>query len=231
MDNCTICGEPLPPGARTCAVCGTSQPEVGVPTADIVAPVGHTEKTVVLPIPAVPPGGRFCPSCRRVYGREYADLFCECGIELVKPPPAPPPPPMAGLPSETPVPGTLPASPVRPAPGTPCLTLFSPERMPLQYFPLTRDATLIGRLDAIAGVFPDIDLDACLDPAIARKVSRQHALVLRHRAQATFSLRPLAGNTGTQIETEMVAPLHDYPLQPGHRLILGGVVRLKFEIT
>jgi hypothetical protein len=55
--------------------------------------------------------------------------------------------------------------------------------------------------------------------------------VLRARASGTISLRPLPGNTGTQLETEMVLPLHDYPLTPGQRIILGGVVRLKFEIT
>jgi hypothetical protein len=29
----------------------------------------------------------------------------------------------------------------------------------------------------------------------------------------------------------MVQPQHDYPLRPGHRIILGGVIRLKFEIA
>jgi len=78
--------------------------------------------------------------------------------------------------------------------------LFGPDKKPLRYFPVTKDAVLIGRLDAVAGVFPDIDVTEFLDQASARKVSRQHALVLRSRASKTFSLRPLAGNTGTQIE-------------------------------
>ena len=65
----------------------------------------------------------------------------------------------------------------------------------------------------------------------ARKVSRRHALVLHSRADDSFSLRPLGGNTGTQIEADMVPPLNDYPLRPGTRFILGGGVRFKFEIT
>jgi hypothetical protein len=232
MPTCGICGEELPEGARTCAVCGTSLHEVVLPTASVITPAEHNEKTQVFPIPPMPPDGRYCPSCRQVYGPEYPDTFCVCGIELLRAPPPPPPPPMPSpspaIPQEA---TTVKVRASRPAPGTPCLTLFGPDREPLQYFALTRDATLIGRLDALAGVFPDIDLDEWLEPAQARKVSRQHALVLRHRAQGSFSLRPLTGNTGTQLETDMVLPLQDYPLQPGHRLILGGVVRLKFEIA
>jgi hypothetical protein len=29
----------------------------------------------------------------------------------------------------------------------------------------------------------------------------------------------------------MLTPLQDYPLRPGHRIILGGVIRLKFEVA
>jgi hypothetical protein len=98
------------------------------------------------------------------------------------------------------------------------------------YFPLEKDATLIGRLDAVEGCFPDIDLAAWLEPGQTRKVSRRHALILRSRATAAFSLRPLAGNTGTQIDADMAIPLSDYPLAPGQRMILGGVARFKFEV-
>jgi hypothetical protein len=119
----------------------------------------------------------------------------------------------------------------KPPPGTPCVVLYGPDKQPLQYFALEKDAVLIGRLDAVAGNFPDIDLDQWFDRATIRKISRQHALVLRSRAMSTFVLRPLVGNTGTQLETQMLQPMHDYPLRPGHRIILGGVIRLKFEIS
>jgi hypothetical protein len=120
--------------------------------------------------------------------------------------------------------------PVAPAAGTRCLVLYGADKKPLHYFPLRHDVTLIGRLDALQGSFPGIDLGEWLDGATARKVSRKHALVLYARTDDRFSLRPLAGNTGTQIDADMVPPLKDYPLRPGTRLVLGGAVRLKFEV-
>ena len=109
--------------------------------------------------------------------------------------------------------------------------LYGPDKQPLQYFALTKDATLIGRLDAVAGNFPDVDLDEWFDRATIRRVSRQHALILRSRTAQTFALRPLVGNTGTQLEANMISPQQDYPLRPGQRIVLGGVIRLKFEIS
>jgi hypothetical protein len=122
-----------------------------------------------------------------------------------------------------------PPAPAAPPAGTRCLVLYGPDKKPVHYFPLRKDVTLIGRLDALRGTFPEVDLAEWLDEAAARRISRKHALVLHARADDTFALRPLAGNTGTQIEADMVPPLRDYPLRPGTRLVLGGVARLKFE--
>jgi pSer/pThr/pTyr-binding forkhead associated (FHA) protein len=99
----------------------------------------------------------------------------------------------------------------------------------VQFFPLTKDAVAIGRLDAVNGCFPDIDVSEWVDEKTARKVSRRHALVLRARAGNSFALRPLPGNTGTQVNAAMVSGSEDVPLAPGTRVILGGVVRFKFE--
>jgi hypothetical protein len=251
--NCSICGEKIAAGSRTCSLCGSSVEDFP-PTA-----TGMT----AAPPPAVsspqeiPPGGSYCPGCGKTYGPEYTDLFCVCGTGLLKdspstvdmPPMAPileelPPmapiledlPPMAPILDDAP-----PLEPVagedvkvrgnKPPPGTPCLVLYGPDKQPLQYFALTKDAMLIGRLDAVAGNFPDIDLDEWFDRATIRRISRQHALILRSRATSKFVLRPLVGNTGTQLEAQMLSPQQDYPLQPGHRIILGGVIRLKFEIA
>ena len=218
MPSCSVCGEAMPEGTRTCAVCGTTLPE---PAPVPRMPPSPTAPPVQANIPAsVPPGGRYCPACGIAYGPEYTDAFCICGTELA----------LAPTMSEAPVPPPRDTVTV-PAPGTPCLVMYGPDRQPVHYFALHKDATLIGRLDAAKGNFPDIDLDEWLDDAAARRISRQHALILHSRATGGFSLRPLEGNTGTQIQTEMVLPMNDYPLIPGQRLILGGVARFKFEIT
>jgi hypothetical protein len=167
-----------------------------------------------------------------VFDADYTDVFCICGTELLGAEPAATPAPVTPAPV-TPAPVTQSVrKPVqKPPAGTRCLVLYGDDRQPMHYFVLAKDVTVIGRLDAPGGNFPDIDLDEWLEAPVARRISRQHALVLRSRSSGTITLRPLAGNTGTQIETEMVLPMQDYPLTPGQRLILGGVARFKFEIT
>jgi hypothetical protein len=246
MPNCSICGEKMLEGSRTCSVCGSSADEFPPMVTGF-----HAEAPTVSPPTALPPGGSYCPVCARVYGPEHTDPFCSCGTELRKElhvdevPMAPimDEVPMAAIMDELPMAAVLddaapaleaPAMKVRsvkPPSGTPCLVLYGPDKQPLQYFALTKDAMLIGRLDAVAGNFPDIDLDEWFDRATIRKISRQHALILRTRATSTFVLRPLVGNTGTQLDAQMVQPQQDYPLKPGHRIILGGVIRLKFEVA
>lgn len=254
MPACAICGEPIPDGSRTCSMCGSS--------ADEFFPMGtelkldEKPKSVTAPPPAMPAGASYCPACASVFGAEYADAYCTCGTELVKPAPEVAPlddVPMAPILDDLPMAPIfdegatleMPTTPIvepsektelknrteKPSPGTPCLVLYGADKQPLRYFALEKDAVLIGRLDAVAGNFPDIDLDEWFDRATIRKISRQHALILRSRATNTFILRPLTGNTGTQLETQMLEALQDYPLRPGHRIILGGVIRIKFEIA
>ena len=244
MADCRICGEPLASGSRVCAMCGTSVQETSLPMAAVITP--PAVPTTSFPTGAAA-GQRVCPACGTTYGPEFADSFCSCGVELFSaaqwakrmgqvpqdvPLPAQPvaSPAVRTKPAPQPAPHE-PSGPRKPPPGTICLVLYSPDKKPIQYFPLDKDVLLIGRLDAVDGNFPDIDLVAWLDEATARKASRRHALVLRSRASGDFSLRPLVGNTGTQIDADMVPPLCDYPLVPGRRIILGGTIRFKFEVT
>jgi pSer/pThr/pTyr-binding forkhead associated (FHA) protein len=171
---------------------------------------------------------RICPACNKNYGADYADDFCACGVELVKDWTATPPKRPA---TAATAPAVTTAEPQRPPAGTRCLVLYDEDKRPVQYFPLDRDATLIGREDAVEGVFPEIDLRQWLDEASARKVSRRHALILHSRANDSYAIRPLAGNSGTQIEADMVPAQEDVPLKPGTRIVLGGAVRFKFEIA
>jgi hypothetical protein len=55
-------------------------------------------------------------------------------------------------------------------------------------------------------------------------------LILRSRSSDSFALRPLAGNTGTQVGMLMLLGTEEVPLTPGTRVILGGAVRFKFEV-
>ena len=226
MPNCSICGEKMLEGSRTCSVCGSSADEF----PPMVTGFHAEAPTVSLPT-SLPPGGSYCPGCACVYGPDHTDSFCSCGTELrteLNIDDVPMAPILDDVPAETPA---VKVRGAKPPSGTPCLVLYGPDKQPLQYFALTKDAMLIGRLDAVAGNFPDIDLDEWFDRATIRKISRQHALILRTRATSTFVLRPLVGNTGTQLDAQMVQAQQDYPLKPGHRIILGGVIRLKFEVA
>jgi len=225
MPACAICGEPIPDGSRACPLCGSC--------ADDFFPMGtelrldESAKPPIAPPSSIPVGGSYCPACAKVFAADQNDGYCTCGTELIFEDL------MAPIIDEVTMAPIIEDSPrgVKPSPGTPCLVLYGPDKQPLQYFALEKDAILIGRLDAVAGNFPDIDLDDWFDRATIRKISRQHALILRSRATSTFILRPLTGNTGTQLETQMLLAMQDYPLRPGHRIILGGVIRLKFEIS
>jgi pSer/pThr/pTyr-binding forkhead associated (FHA) protein len=101
----------------------------------------------------------------------------------------------------------------------------------LRYFPIVRDITKIGRCDPVAGEFPEVDLAAVFPEEVARKVSRKHALIIRSRETGKISLRPLAKNTGTQVEQEICLDKTDYPLTDGSRILLGRVVRMKLEVV
>jgi hypothetical protein len=194
-----------------------SQPVLNVPASQLLMPSAPQQE----------PASRVCPVCGKTYGPDYGDSFCTCGVELVA---ARAPAATAAF-SAVPAEAAAPPGPQRPPPGTRCLVLYGPDKRPLQFFPLTKDALLIGRLDPVNGCFPDVDVCEWVDEATARKVSRRHALVLHVRASDSFILRALPGNTGTQVNTEMLAGQDDVVLAPGTRVILGGVIRFKFEIA
>ena len=81
MADCTICGEKIPEGSRTCPVCGSSADEffVGADVLRRCSPSRCRCNRWTLPA-----GGSFCPACARSYGPEHADGYCTCGTELVK---------------------------------------------------------------------------------------------------------------------------------------------------
>jgi hypothetical protein len=194
--------------------------------AELILPTTDQGPAVTWPnASAASATGRTCPACGKTYGADHRDAFCVCGAELTIAPILPAAVTGQPLPVKP-----LPA-PERPPPGTPCLVLYGPDKRPVNFFPLTKDVLLIGRLDPVSGCFPDVDVSEWVEEATARKVSRRHALILRSRATGIFTLRPLPGNTGTQVNAELLSAPEDVPLSTGTRVILGGVVRFKFEIT
>jgi hypothetical protein len=160
---------------------------------------------------ATPAGAKLCPNCGMIL---RTDIDASSASEEIVP---------ILVPDEE--------ESERPPAGTPCLVLYGADRKPRAYFPLTKDAVVVGRLDPIAGSFPDIDLAEWLSPQEARRISREHAVVLHSRSNKQFTLRAVKGSVGTQLEAEMLDWDKPQSLLPGMRIILGGVARLKFEMT
>ena len=210
MSACFVCGSDLSEGARSCAVCGTSVPVAPSPPVD-PAPAAAVAPT------AAATGARICPVCLTRYDASYPDSFCECGAGLT---------PDLSLERVAEAADRAPA--LEASVAGPRLVVYSADRQPIHTLALDRDVIRLGRTDAVRGDFVDLDVSRFFDEATARKVSRKHAVVLRSRETQAFTLRPLAGNTGTQIEGELAKELEDYPLKDGTRIILGGVVRPKF---
>jgi hypothetical protein len=259
MTVCTVCGEELPPDRKVCDICGTSVPASPSPSASRSGSGSNQSPPPVPTAgpqsASTPAGRRVCSLCHATYGPEHDDEFCHCGGELVAAPDASIEPEQSGALKDSGAPGSdgvapgsertagnaatppVPASgppvsaaePVRPPAGTDCIVVYSEQKKPIHYCAIDKDVTIIGRSDPVRGDFPDLDLAEFFDPATARKISRKHAIILRLRDSHAYLIRPLGGNTGTQIDREMAEPLRDYPLTIGTRMILGGMVRLKFE--
>jgi len=240
---CVVCGEPHAAESKSCSLCGTSISNEANSTTVPASPAEGPFDAALDPADsssAVSPqsvsaeegpragaasGSRVCPDCDMTYGSEYADSFCVCGAELQARDLASSNPPIPANP-----PAVAPALAQRPPAGSPCLVVYSKDRQPLCYHVLNKDVVMIGRSDPVRGDFPDLDLAELVAPEEARRISRKHAIVLRSRESQSFVLRPLAKNTGTQFERVLAADLVDYPLIDGSRLVLGGIVRIKFEI-
>lgn len=239
MSICPHCGSPVAGKLQNCPCCGarlSAAPEE-VTRLDVDSVVAEEKVTLAVDRPQRASGRtrRVCPACGKAYEADYRDTFCVCGTELsiqeyvIKAAVTPERSPLL-QPSALPAQPTARSAPERPPPGTRCLVLYGPGREALRYFPLEKDVVQIGRQDSVAGCFPEIDVSAWLDEAGARRVSRQHALILHSRRDDSYYLRPLSGNTGTQIDADMVPALNDYLLLPGTRVLLGGAIRFKFEI-
>ena len=250
MPQCAVCDEALQPEQKTCHVCGSTveatAPASSPPALPPLPPMPLASLVSVESDGAASDsaesthGERECPACGLTFGASHQDEFCSCGTELQARTSSSVAPAGTTSPSATSLP-PIPAPPesapaalagtTRPPAGTVCLVVYSDTkpRQPVRYFPINKDVVVLGRQDAVRGDFPDLDLSSLVDESLSRKVSRRHAEVLRARDTQTFTLRPLPGNTGTQVGKELAQPGQNYPLTDGTPIILGGVIWLKFE--
>lgn len=163
---------------------------------------------------------KICPTCHES-NHDVADACMLCGAQL------------PALPEQV-APGTeqgpmlMPSAPPTPAAGSTALALYhDTEPRVLGYLVLRGDVCVLGREDAAAGLFPELDLSGVTTPgASITHASRRHATLLRG-PQGRITLVAERRTTGTQVNRTLVADGERVELQIGDRIILGGRVRLK----
>jgi len=92
-------------------------------------------------------------------------------------------------------------------------------------FMLSSQESQIGRWDADAGIFPDVDLDSD-DPEA--KVSRRHARIMLNNGR--YFVEDLGSTNGTFINRgKRLSPGHPQPLREGDEIIVGKTF-LRFHV-
>jgi hypothetical protein len=120
----------------------------------------------------------------------------------------------------------LPAEPKAPTNKLALAIYHDSQNRVVAFFPIENDIMTIGREDASAGHFPDIDVSTLEASGVgASFVSRRHARILNQAEGLT--LQVMANTTGTQVNRGIVTPGLSARLNIGDRIILGGRVRMK----
>ena len=165
---------------------------------------------------------KICPACQE-NNHDAAERCIMCGAQL------PALPERAEVRAEGEKGEVLmPAGPAALAPGTLALAVYH-DREPrvVAYVPIESDMTLVGREDAVRGIFPDVDLGRLDGEAVqAEHVSREHVRLVR-RPSGELVAEVLPGSTGTQLNKRLLRGGDSAEVTEGDRLILGGHVRLK----
>lgn len=104
----------------------------------------------------------------------------------------------------------------------PLLAQFIDDKM-LDFFPVYKEITLIGRTDPVTGFTPDIDLTR-IDSV--RSVSRRHAKLIYQEGNFFLSEEPGTLN-GTFVNSKKILSGVQVPIKTG-MIITFGMVRLKF---
>lgn len=166
-----------------------------------------------------------CPSCGEKY--RPGTLFCsKCGTYL----------PTGGSPRTVPLPtdrlSDIPYAPPDTAglAGEP-VAEFSVIRV--RIVGAERDVVLppagellVGRMDAMRGIFPDLDLTS--DGGIEKGVSRRHARIIQRSGRVY--IEDVGSANGTFLNDQRLMPYLPYPLQDGDRVRVGKVeLEIHFE--
>ncbi len=211
------------------------------------APAAPVAPSVPPPVPAAPVASAATIKCTTC-GQEnpMGNQFCDnCGAPVAAPAPVPPPaPPAAAAPPTEPMPvpapvpiapPPLPATPApSPTPARPQMIPATPASQPVPpghprivvmpnqtYFDLSgRAEIVIGRLDPITPVIPDIDLTA--HGGDDAGVSRQHCRITLAGNQ--YFVEDLGSSNGTSINSVLIQPNVRTALNNGDQLRLGRLV-------
>ncbi len=210
VTTCPQCGAPVIPGSIFCDDCGTdlrssaqfSASQMNLETAGGVLagnePGGQ------------PPG---CPVCGHT--NRSGAIFCEnCGVRLASAPPAsaPLPPAIEPLPAfQPPI-----AASLKPA----TAYLYLPAGLVRLDFPNGKSEFIVGREDAISGIFPEINLE----PYGAQEagVSRRHLRLVN--SSATWLVEDLNTVNGTFVNRQRLPGGQPVALHSGDELQLGKLV-------
>ncbi len=167
-----------------------------------------------------------CPSCGKKH--RPGTLFCtECGVYL----------PTGGALRTSPLPTDelpdsrattwekVPATGEQGAKGYRSLRLHILEGNRQVMLPATSES-LIGRLDAAHGIFPDLDLTA--DGGLEKGVSRRHAKIVQRGGD--FFIEDVGSANGTFLNGKRLTPYLPYPLGNGDTLQIGRVeIKVSWE--
>lgn len=212
--TCASCGVHNEIGAAFCENCGAPLKPAPAPIPSVPAAPPPPPQPPVLQVPAAPPEPTVPVS---------PPIQPTAPVAVAPQPTAPVAPvPQPTAPVATPssaastmiaaVPGTTP-----PAPGHPRLQVVSN----MSYFDLFgRTELLVGRVDPISGIFPEIDLTA--HGGDEGGVSRRHCKITLAGNQ--FFIEDLNSSNGTYVNATRITPGQRAPIENGWQLRLGKVV-------
>jgi len=251
-NRCPVCGAQLTGNDAFCFACGADingQPPAAaarMPEAATSAPVAPVAETVTpaepatsaesVAAPAAPEPGApqpaaitECPACGAI--AQPGDTFCDfCGAALVsgQAAAAVAEPSVAPAEPEVAVPQATPAQPApQPSVAAPVAALahlvIPDSGIEL---PITAQETLVGREDAISGIFPDIDLTP--HGGEQGGVSRRHFKITQRGTQ--FLIEDLNSTNFTMVNRQRLQPGSPLALSDGDE-VRAGRVHLVFKVS